>query len=176
VRLGDRLRRLCRGRAARDRAGGGGGPVLPGGDRGSPPGRATFVEGVASVALASVRTRIGDVSAAADGFGHLIDFWRRTGQITQLWTTARNAAGLLSTVGRSRTAALLLPLSADAAPGAAAVGPEIARFSGRAFTPVDELVAGADLAELRAEAVRLGAGVVLDRAVWELQELAEATA
>lgn len=172
MRLGDRLRRLCRGRAARDRAGGGGGPVLPGGDRGSPPGRATFVEGVASVALASVRTRIGDVSAAADGFGHLIDFWRRTGQITQLWTTAR----LLSTVGRSRTAALLLLLSADAAPGAAAVGPEIARFSGRAFTPVDELVAGADLAELRAEAVRLGAGVVLDRAVWELQELAEATA
>ena len=53
--------------------------------------------------------------------------------LPQAWpaATARNAAGLLSALGRSRTAALLL-ICADAAPGAAAVGPEIARFSGRA--------------------------------------------
>jgi hypothetical protein len=67
-----------------------------------------FVEGVARVSLASVRARIGDVSGAAEGFGYLIDFWRRTGQTTQLWTTARNAAEVLAAAGRSRTAALLV--------------------------------------------------------------------
>jgi hypothetical protein len=134
---------------------------------------ATFVEGVASVALASARTSTGDVAGAADGFAYLIAFWRGTGQTTQLWTTARNAAGLLSTVGRTRTAALML-LSADAAPGAAAVGPEIARFSGRAFTPLDELVSEEGVAELRAEAGAMGPEAVLDAAVAELRELAEA--
>ncbi len=132
---------------------------------------ASFVEGVASVALASARTRTGEIAGAADGFAYLIDFWRRTGQATQLWTTARNAAGLLSTVGHARTAALLL-LSAEGEPGAAAVGPEIARFSGRAFTPVTDLVAGAELTELRAQAVSLGPAAILDRAASELRELA----
>ena len=55
-----------------------------------------FVEGVARVSLASTRARIGDVPGAAEGFGYLIAFWRRTGQTTQLWTTARNAAELLA--------------------------------------------------------------------------------
>jgi tetratricopeptide (TPR) repeat protein len=132
---------------------------------------ATFVEGVATVALASARTRIGDVAGAADGFAYLVDFWRRTGQSTQLWTTARNAAGLLSRVGSTRTAALLV-LLADDAPGAAAVGPEIARFSGRAFTPVTDLVSAAGLPELRSEPAVLGVTGVLDRAVVELRELA----
>jgi hypothetical protein len=132
---------------------------------------ANFVSGVAGVALASARTRIGDVSGAAEGFAYLIDNWRRTGQFTQLWTTARNAAGLLSSVGRSRTAALLL-ICAEAAPGAPVVGPAIARYSGRVFTPVSEIVDEAGLGELCVEAVRLGAGVVLDRAVAELHELA----
>ncbi len=126
--------------------------------------------GVAGVALASARTRIGDVSGAAEGFAYLIDTWRRTGQSTQLWTTARNAAGLLSSAGRSRTAALLL-ICADAAPGAAAVGPAIARYSGRVFTPVSDIVDEEGLDELRVEAVRLGTGAVLDRAVAELHEL-----
>lgn len=132
---------------------------------------ANFVYGVAGVALASARTRIGDVAGAAEGFAYLIDTWRRTGQSTQLWTTARNAAGLLSSVGRSRTAALLL-ICADAAPGAAAVGPAIARYSGRVFTPVSDIVDEAGLEELRVEALRLGAGAVLDRAVADLHELA----
>jgi tetratricopeptide (TPR) repeat protein len=133
---------------------------------------ANFVDGVAGVALASARTRIGDVSGAADGFAYLIDNWRRTGQSTQLWTTARNAAGLLSSVGRSRTAALLL-ICADAAPGAAAVGPAIARYSGRVFTPVSDIVDEAGLDQLRAEAVRLGTGAVLDRAIEDLRQLAD---
>ncbi len=135
---------------------------------------ANFVVGIASVALASARTRIGDVSGAADGFAYLIDYWRRTGQTTQLWTTARNAAGLLSTVGRHELAALLL-ICADDAPGAAAVGPQIARFSGRTFTPMGDLVDVIALAQLRAEAGRLGSQAVLDRAAAELRELAADT-
>ena len=51
-----------------------------------------FFEGVARVSLASAQARTGDVAGAAEGFGYLLDFWRRTGQVTQLWTTARNAA------------------------------------------------------------------------------------
>jgi len=58
-------------------------------------------------------------------------------------------------------------------PPAAAVGPEIARFSGRAFTPLDGLVSEEAVAELRAEAA-MGQEAVLDAAVAELRELAEA--
>ncbi|WP_205472293.1 BTAD domain-containing putative transcriptional regulator [Nocardioides sp. SYSU D00038] len=131
----------------------------------------TFVEGVASVALASARARAGDVAGAAAGFDELIGLWRRTGQGTQLWTTARNAAGLLAGVGRPDVAALLL-VCADAAPGAAAVGPRIARFSGRSFTVVSDLVDDAVLARVREEAARLGPDGVLDLAVAELRVLA----
>jgi predicted ATPase/DNA-binding SARP family transcriptional activator len=131
---------------------------------------ANFVDGVAGVALASARTRIGDVSGAAEGFAYLIDYWRRTGQSTQLWTTARNAAGLLARLDHPRTAALLL-ICADGAPEAAAVGPDIARHSGRTFTPVAEVVDEATQAELRADLVRLGAGAVLARAVRELRSV-----
>lgn len=130
----------------------------------------TFIEGVASVALASARARIGDVAGAAAGFVHLIDLWRRTGQTTQLWTTARNAAGLLAETGTARTAALLL-ICADAAPGAAAVDPQIARFSGRIYTRLSDLVDEAELPDLRAEAARVGSAGVLDQAVAQLREL-----
>lgn len=130
----------------------------------------TFVEGVASVALASARARIGDVAGAAAGFVHLIDLWRRTGQTTQLWTTARNAAGLLADVGSARMAALLL-ICADAAPGAAAVDPQIAQFSGRTYTRLSDLVDDAELSDLRAEATRIGAAGVLDQAAAQLREL-----
>jgi hypothetical protein len=129
-----------------------------------------FIEGVATVSLASARTRIGDVAGAAEGFAYLIDYWRRTGQPTQLWTTARNAAGLLSQVGHQETAAMLL-ICADDAPEAAAVGPQIARHSGRAFTPIGDLVDVIALAQLRAEAGRLGPNGVLDRAAAELRGL-----
>ena len=132
----------------------------------------TFVEGVARVSLASTRARIGDVRGAAEGFGYLIASWRRTGQDTQLWTTARNAADLLAAAGRTHIAALLL-VCADNAPGAAAVDEEIARFSGRSYTPVHH--AGrppTSSTRLRAEAWRLGPARVLDRAQAELDELA----
>ena len=111
---------------------------------------------------------------AAEGFGYLIAFWRRTGQTTQLWTTARNAAELLAGAGRSRTAALLL-ICADAAPGAAAVDEEIARFSGRSYTPVEALVGAEELPDLRAEAWRLGPARILDQAQSDLDDLAATT-
>jgi predicted ATPase/DNA-binding SARP family transcriptional activator len=131
----------------------------------------TFVEGVSRVSLASTLARIGDVPGAADGFGYLIAFWRRTGQTTQLWTTARNAAGLLAAAGHPRTAALLL-VCADTAHGAASVNEEIARFSGRSYTPPEALVPADELGELRSEAQQLGPARILDRAHAELDALA----
>ena len=131
----------------------------------------SFIEGVARVSLALAQARTGDVAGAADGFAYLIEFWRRTGQTTQLWTTARNAAELLASAGRPSTAALLLVV-ADAIPGAAAVSPEIARYSARSFVRVEEIVDEDELQHLRNEAEQLGGPAVLDRAVTELRELA----
>jgi predicted ATPase/DNA-binding SARP family transcriptional activator len=131
----------------------------------------SFIEGVARVSLASAQARTGNVSGAADGFAFLIEFWRRTGQATQLWTTARNAAEMLASAGRRSTAALLLVV-ADAIPGAAAVSPEIARNSARSFVRVEETVNEDELRHVRDEAARLGAPAVLDRAVTELGQLA----
>lgn len=130
----------------------------------------TFVEGVAAVALASARTRIGDTGGAADAFGRLLDSWWRSGHSTQLWTTARNAAALLAGAGRQRTAALLL-VCADEQPGAAAVNATIARHSGRVFVPLHEVVDDHEREELQAEAHRLGPWAVLDLARRELEEL-----
>jgi predicted ATPase/DNA-binding SARP family transcriptional activator len=131
-----------------------------------------FVEGVARVSLATARARTGDVAAAAEGFGYLIEFWRRTDQTTQLWTTARNAAELLAGVGRTELAALLLE-AADSTPGTAAVGPEIARHSGRAWTKVTDIVDADILQRVRTDLTNLGTSAVLDRALIELEELAE---
>jgi predicted ATPase len=130
----------------------------------------SFVDGVARVSLATARARIGDVAGAAEGFAYLIEFWRRTDQTTQLWTTARNAADLLAGVGQPKLAALLL-VAADSTPGAAAVGPEIARHSGRAWTPVAELVDEATLEQIGSELAHLGTAAVLDRTLVKLKEL-----
>ncbi len=128
---------------------------------------AVFVEGVASVALASARARAGEIADAAEGFGRLLDSWRRTGHRTQLWTTARNAAALLAGAGRWRAAGLLL-ISADDEPGAAAVSPEIARHSGRVFMPLSDVVPAEHLDDLRQEAALMGPEGVLDLAREEL--------
>ena len=132
---------------------------------------ATFVEGVAGVALASARLRAGDLAGAADGLAGLIVMWRRTGQNTQLWTTVRNSAALLAAAGRPRVAALLL-VTADAEPGAAVVDSRIARSSSRIFTPLEGLVDEAELAVVRTEAATLGPYAVLDLAVAELRSVA----
>ena len=78
-----------------------------------------------------------------------------------------------SPAGHPRTAALLL-VCADGVPGAAAVDEQIARFSGRSYTPVEALVDAQTLPELRAEAWRLGPARVLDQAQAELDALARA--
>ncbi|GAA4364657.1 BTAD domain-containing putative transcriptional regulator [Nocardioides caricicola] len=122
---------------------------------------ARFVEGVAGVALASARERAGDVSGAAAQYAELLTSWQRSGHSTQLWTTARNAAGLLARAGRRHTAALAL-VCADLQPGAAAVSPAIARHSGRQFVPLTDLVAAEEVAGLRAEVARLSPAGVLD--------------
>ena len=159
VRLAPRLRRVRRGRAAGDGRGSRRSvPFYLEAIEGARRAGATFVEGVASVALASARTRIGDVAGAADGFAYLIDYWRRTGQTTQLWTTARNAAGLLSTVGRTRTAALLLISADDAAGGRRRRAGDRPLQRARVHAGDRPRVPRSRLAELRAEAVRSGAG------------------
>jgi predicted ATPase/DNA-binding SARP family transcriptional activator len=136
---------------------------------------AVFIEGVARVAAASAHARTGNAREAAREFVRVLDEWRRIGQSTQLWTTSRNAAVLLRNVGHPRVAALLV-LTAEEQPGAAAVSPAIARRSGRAFVPVEELVDPAEVEELREEARRLGPSGVLDLARRHLVELAAAGA
>ena len=132
---------------------------------------ANFVVGIASVALASARTRIGDVSGrgrrvrlpdrllAAHRADHpAVDHRpQRRRPAVDRWAT--------------RLAALLL-ICADDAPGAAAVGPQIARLQRPHVHAVGDLVDVIALAQLRAEAGRLGSEAVLDRAAAELRDLA----
>ena len=134
---------------------------------------ANFVDGVASVALASARTRTGEHAAAAEMFGHLLGYWSATGHGPQLWTTARNAVPLLLAHDRTREAALLL-LHADRAPNAAAVNEQIARHSGRAFTSLDELLEPTRLDALRAEAATMTPGEVIELARTALARIATA--
>ncbi len=119
---------------------------------------ATFVAGVASVALASVRTEIGDRATAARAFADLLDIWHRTGQAPQLWTTARNAASLLFAEGHVREA-ILLTTHADRSPDAATV----------ADTPASKVViAGTfdaeQLLSVEQEAEAMSSSEVLDAA------------
>jgi predicted ATPase/DNA-binding SARP family transcriptional activator len=131
---------------------------------------ARYFEGVARVAMASVRTRLDDLTGAAEEFRGLLDVWTRSGHTTQLWTTARNAAQLLLGTGRRHAAAMLL-VCADDQPAAAAVSPAIARHSGRAFVPLEDVVSPDQLQELRAEVALLGSHGVLERARGELEAL-----
>jgi len=81
---------------------------------------ASFVNGVATVGLASMRNSLGQAGDAATLYTQLLDYWQRTGNETQLWNTARNAGVLLLENGSHRTAALLL-IAADATPAASSV-------------------------------------------------------
>lgn len=132
---------------------------------------ATFVAGVAGVALASVQARIGDPATAAAAYSRLLDAWRRSGHGPQLWTTARNAASLLLDHGHAREAALLL-LRADTTPDAAAVDPDIARHSGRSYLPVESVVDADQLSALRAEAATMSAHDVVELARTALAAIA----
>ena len=132
---------------------------------------ATFVAGVAGVALASVRAKTGDRATAAAAYRDLLDHWRTTGHGPQLWTTARNAAALLMAEGHAREAALLL-LRADASPESAAVDADIARYSGRSYVAWTDVVGGDAAESLRAEATRLSTRDVIDLARATLGDIA----
>jgi hypothetical protein len=88
-----------------------------------------------------------------------------------LWTTARNAAALLVAKGYRQEAARLL-LHADATPDAAAVDPEIARHSGRAYLPVETVVSAEELEDLRAEVAALSTKDVVELARAALSRIA----
>ncbi|WP_068278563.1 BTAD domain-containing putative transcriptional regulator [Aldersonia kunmingensis] len=81
---------------------------------------ATFLVGVATVGMLSVRAGGGRVSEALAGYREVIDSFARTGNWTHLWTTLRNLAGLLRTLGDHEVADRI-DAAADAAPDAPAV-------------------------------------------------------
>lgn len=125
---------------------------------------AGFIEGVAAVGLAAARAAQGDVPAAAADYVRLLRYWSAAGNLTQFWTTARDAAVLLDTQGSSDAAGVLL-LAAGSADSASAlvgqaahrvgaildrIGPDrVAALSARArsLTP-------ADVVELAVDALR----------------------
>ena len=83
---------------------------------------ATFLVGVATVGLLTVRAAAGRVDDALRGYREVIGYFARTGNWTHQWTTLRNLADLLRTLGDDEPAALL-DAAADRAPDAPAVGP-----------------------------------------------------
>lgn len=80
---------------------------------------ATFVEGIASVGLQTLRASAGRVDDALGGYQDLIDYWDRTSGWVQQWTTLRNLARLLDSLDDPETA-LFLRAAADRAPDAPA--------------------------------------------------------
>jgi hypothetical protein len=87
-----------------------------------------LAEGLASVALVSASTRLGDRPAALALYPGLIRHWQRSGNWVLQWTTLRNLVELLVDLGRHEDAALILG-AADAADQTAAVtGPDAARL------------------------------------------------
>jgi hypothetical protein len=90
--------------------------------------RAGFIEGVATVGLAALWTRTGNVAAAARGFQLLLDYWQHAGNETQFWTTVRNVARLIVEQGNPVLGARLLE-AADRSPAASALMGEELVFS-----------------------------------------------
>jgi tetratricopeptide (TPR) repeat protein len=84
---------------------------------------ATFLVGVATVGLLTVRAAAGHVDDALRGYREVIDYFARTGNWTHLWTTLRNLADLLRTLGDDEPAALLVAAAEHAPDAPAAVPP-----------------------------------------------------
>lgn len=83
---------------------------------------ATFLVGIATVGLLTVRAAAGRVHDALRGYSDVVDYFERTGNWTHLWVTLRNLADLLRRLGDDEPAAVL-EAAADRAPDAPAVGP-----------------------------------------------------
>ena len=78
---------------------------------------ATFLEAIASVGHVTALASAGRLAEALDGYHALIDYWARTGGWIQQWTTLRNLARLLRTIGDQETA-IYLDAAANHAPDA----------------------------------------------------------
>ena len=87
---------------------------------------ATFLVGIATVGLLTVRAATGQTRSALAGFREVIDYFAGSGNWTHLWTTLRNLADLLRRLGDEEPAALI-DAAADQAPDAPAVDPTRAR-------------------------------------------------
>ncbi|KQR16482.1 BTAD domain-containing putative transcriptional regulator [Cellulomonas sp. Leaf334] len=121
---------------------------------------AGFIEGVAAVGLAAARAAQGDVRASAEDYVGLLRYWSAAGNLTQLWTTVRDAAVLLDAHGSSDAAGVLL-LAAGSADAASALVGQAAR---RARGILDRI--GADrVAALDARARSMTAAEVVEMAV-----------
>jgi predicted ATPase/DNA-binding SARP family transcriptional activator len=110
-----------------------------------------FVEGVAMVGLASVWTATGDLASAVRGYLALLDYWNRTGNATQLWTTIRNVARLLRAHDLDADAAILLAAAAGAASASRLTGEDAVRAE-QEEASLEERLGAAATAELRARA------------------------
>ncbi|MEU7895951.1 BTAD domain-containing putative transcriptional regulator [Nonomuraea sp. NPDC049152] len=82
---------------------------------------ATFLVGVATVGLLSVRATAGRVHEALGGYREVIEYFARNGNWTHLWVTLRNLADLLRRLGDGEPAALI-DAAADQAPDAPDAG------------------------------------------------------
>ena len=91
---------------------------------------ATFLVGIATVGLLSVRVATGRVHDALRGYRDVIDYFAGTGNWTHLWVALRNLADLLRRLGDAAVATTL-EAAADAAPDAPADGrqPPVVRDS-----------------------------------------------
>jgi tetratricopeptide (TPR) repeat protein len=78
---------------------------------------ATFVVGIASVGLVTVRAAAGRTGDALRGYREIVEYFAKAGNWTQLWVTLRNLAALLRQMGNEEQAALL-DAAADQAPDA----------------------------------------------------------
>ena len=105
---------------------------------------ATFLEAIASVGRLTALASAGRIAEALDGYGALIDYWVRTGGWIQQWTTLRNLARLLRTVGDHETA-VYLEAAADHAPDAPPV-------TERRDDPTTQVLPADELAKLVAQA------------------------
>jgi predicted ATPase/DNA-binding SARP family transcriptional activator len=84
---------------------------------------ATFIVGIATVGLQTVRAAAGHVGDALRGYRDVIDYFARTGNWTHLWATLRDLADLVRTLGDDEPAALLVAAAAEAPDAPAAVPP-----------------------------------------------------
>ena len=80
---------------------------------------ATFLIGISTVGLLTVRSRSGRIREALGGYLEVVDYFARTGNWTHLWAALRNLADLLDDLGDRRIAAML-HAAADQAPDAPA--------------------------------------------------------